>query len=305
MAPRVRASLEEAGFEVILLTVPPGEEAKSFSQAESLCERMARAGLDRSSFLVAVGGGVVGDLGGFVASIYHRGIPWINLPTTLLAQVDSAIGGKTAVNLAAGKNLAGAVHQPSLVLSDTETLATLPPRQLSQGFAEIIKHAIIADSSLLDDLERLDRTNLAPLIRRNVEIKAAHVATDAEDLHGRRALLNFGHTIGHAVEAAGDYRELLHGEAVSLGIVAACNISHECAGFPRPEQARVTAALSSFGLPVKLPTNLSRDKIRAALRRDKKFENGQVRFVVTPGLGSARLSSDVSLARLEAAIDSL
>ena len=194
---------------------------------------MATAGLDRSSFVVALGGGVVGDLAGFVAAIYHRGIPYVQVPTTLLAQVDSSIGGKTAVNTAAGKNLIGALHHPVLVIADVDLLRTLPEREFNQGFAEIIKHGIIRDAALLDTLESFERKrDLESLVRRNVEIKAEFVAADERDENGKRALLNFGHTVGHAIERAGDYRELLHGEAISLGIVAACDISVRKMGLP-------------------------------------------------------------------------
>ncbi len=169
---------------------------------------MSEAGLDRSSFLVALGGGVVGDLAGFVAAIYHRGIPCVQVPTTLLAQVDSSIGGKTAVNTAAGKNMIGAWHHPALVIADVDTLATLPPREWNQGFAEIIKHAIIRDAEMFEMLQHFDRKDLAALVRRNVEIKAAIVAADERETKGERALLNFGHTIGHAIERAGDYQRV-------------------------------------------------------------------------------------------------
>ena len=186
----------------------PGENSKSLEQLGAVCEQMAAAGLDRTSFVVALGGGVLGDLAGFAAAIYFRGIPCVQVPTTLLAQVDSSIGGKTAVNLRAGKNLLGAVHQPVLVLADTEALRTLPPRELRQGFAEIVKHAIIADASLFAFLESFERArNFAELVRRNIEIKAAIVARDEQDLSGERAILNFGHTVGHAIEAAGAYRD--------------------------------------------------------------------------------------------------
>ena len=209
---------------------------------------MAAAGLDRSSFVVALGGGVVGDLAGFVAAIYHRGIPYVQVPTTLLAQVDSSIGGKTAVNTAAGKNLIGALHHPVLVIADVDLLRTLPAREFNQGFAEIIKHAIIRDAALFEALEYFDRKrDLESLVRRNVEIKAEFVAADERDRTGERALLNFGHTVGHAIERAGDYRELLHGEAVSLGIVAACDISMRKAGLPEDaasEDRRAARAIS-------------------------------------------------------------
>jgi 3-dehydroquinate synthase len=237
-AEQVIASLDAAGFTAHLITVAPGEGAKSLDEVGRVSDQMTTAGLDRSSFVVALGGGVVGDLAGFVAAIYHRGIPYIQVPTTLLAQVDSSIGGKTGVNTCAGKNLLGAVHQPALVVADVDTLETLPPREFHQGFAEIIKHGIIADPALFAALGKFERADLAPLVRRNVEIKAAIVAQDEHDRSGTRAILNFGHTVGHAIERAGQYRWFLHGEAVSLGIVAACEVSARRAGLAESGNGR-------------------------------------------------------------------
>ncbi|MDQ6624209.1 MAG: 3-dehydroquinate synthase [Verrucomicrobiota bacterium] len=297
----VLRSLRASGCEATLITVPPGEGAKSLAEVGRVCDEMIAAQLDRTSFVVALGGGVIGDLAGFVAAIYHRGIPHVQVPTTLLAQVDSSIGGKTAVNTRAGKNLLGAVHQPALVLADVETLRTLPPREFRQGFAEIIKHAIIADAALLDSLGQ----PLEPLVARNVEIKAAIVGRDERDLSGERAILNFGHTVGHAIERAAGYGAILHGEAISLGMVAACEVSLGAAGFSREELERVVAALAACGLPTQLPPDFPREKILPALQSDKKIERGQLRFVVTPRLGSARLTSAVTIAQIEAAIAAL
>lgn len=301
--PKLLGALEARGGFVV--AVPSGEASKSFEHAERICEAMADAGLDRSSFVVALGGGVVGDLAGFVAAIYHRGIPWVNVPTTLLAMVDSAIGGKTAVNLAAGKNLVGAIHQPSLVLADIRTLDTLPPREFKQGFAEIIKHGIIRDAPMLDALRLFDRTQLEALITRNLEIKAAIVAEDERETTGTRALLNFGHTIGHAIERVAGYGTLLHGEAISLGIVAACRLSEKCAGFSAGETEQVVQLLEFFDLPVRLPPEIDRTKVCAAVGVDKKFEQGRVRFVVTPELGRAHLSSEVTRDDIATAVATL
>lgn len=300
-AARLDRSLTAAGFEPTLIAVPPGEKSKSLPQAGAICDRLAAAGLDRSSFVVALGGGVIGDLAGFVAAIYHRGIPWVQIPTTLLAQVDSSIGGKTAVNTAAGKNLIGALHHPALVISDVETLATLPSRELNQGFAEIIKHAIIRDAALFERVA-LEIQDFLSLVRRNVEIKAEFVATDERDEMGARALLNFGHTVGHAIEQAGDYRELLHGEAVSLGMVAACDISVRKAGLPEAQRAQIIALLKKFDLPTELPPGISREKILSALPFDKKFQRGRVRFIVTPAIGSARLTNEVAMEDIRDAV---
>jgi 3-dehydroquinate synthase len=311
----VEQSLTAAGSEVTLITVPPGEKSKSLDQVGEVVDRMATGGLDRSSFVIGLGGGVVGDLAGFVAAIYHRGIPYVQVPTTLLAQVDSAIGGKTAVNIAAGKNLIGVLHHPVVVIADVDLLRTLPEREFNQGFAEIIKHAIIRDASLFEEVAQLCKLrgdknaswklapqDLASLVRRNIEIKAEFVSADERDEKGKRALLNFGHTVGHAIEQGGDYRELLHGEAVSLGMVAACDISVRKAGLPEDERAKVIELLRQFDLPTRLPPGISREKILRALPLDKKFERGEVRFVVTPGIGSARLTSDVTMEDIREAV---
>jgi 3-dehydroquinate synthetase len=243
-----------------------------------------------------------------VAAIYHRGIPHVQIPTTLLAMVDSSIGGKTGVNTAAGKNLIGAVHHPSLVIDDVDVLRTLPRREFNQGFAEIIKHAVIVDAEMfaaLKETKTSDALALQSLIQRNIEIKSKIVAKDARDRTGERAILNFGHTVGHGIERAGDYQEFLHGEAVSLGIVAACAISIKKAGLPRDQRDAIVDLLRRFDLPTHLPRDFPREKIFEALPYDKKFESGNIRFVVTPRIGSAHLSSDVTLDDIREAVASL
>jgi 3-dehydroquinate synthase len=276
------------------------------SAAENLCDRMVAAGLDRSSFVVALGGGVVGDLAGFVAAIYHRGIPFVQIPTTIVAQVDSSIGGKTGVNARAGKNLIGAFHQPQLVLADTETLSTLPDREYREGFAEVIKHAVIRDAAMLEDLDpSAPRESLAPLVARNIAIKAALVAADEREQTDMRALLNFGHTVAHAIENAAGYGRFLHGEAVSLGMAAALEISQRKAGLSAAEAQRVRDKLAAFGLPLTLPSDLGTEELLAAARRDKKFAGGRIRYVVSPRLGEAFVAENVTEQDLRAAIDSL
>jgi 3-dehydroquinate synthase len=302
---RVMRSLGAAGFHPVLITVPAGEQSKSMEQAESICERMIEAGMDRKAWVLALGGGVVGDLAGFVAAIYYRGVPLVQAPTTIVAQVDSAVGGKTGVNSRAGKNLIGAFHQPRLVVTDVDSLATLPAREFNEGFAEVIKHGAIRDRTLLDAVASLDRENLAPMIRRNVEIKAAIVAADEEERTGERALLNFGHTIGHGIEAAAGYGQLLHGEAISLGLVAACGLSVRKAGLDQTEADRVTALLEQFKLPVTLPKGIPVDAIMAALKSDKKFEEGKIRFVLCPRLGEAFVSKDVTEVDVRGAVEAL
>jgi 3-dehydroquinate synthase len=298
-------SLTSAGFKPTLIIIPSGEKSKTLDEAEAICNRMSETRLDRSSFLVALGGGVVGDLTGFVAAIYHRGIPYVQVPTTLLAQVDSSIGGKTAVNTTVGKNMIGAWHHPTLVIADVDTLDTLPPREWKQGFAEVLKHAIIRDAEMFELLQHFDRQDIAALVRRNIEIKAKIVAADEREIKGERALLNFGHTVGHAIERAGNYRDFLHGEAVSLGVVAACEISLRKAGLSETERDRILRTLLAFDLPTRLPADFPREKILNAIRFDKKFKRQEVRFVVTPAIGSARLATDVTVDDIAAALAKL
>jgi 3-dehydroquinate synthase len=287
-------SLREAGFVPTLITVPAGEASKSLSATESVCDQMIAAGLDRGAFVVALGGGVIGDLAGFVASIYYRGIPHVQIPTTVVAQVDSAIGGKTGVNSRRGKNLIGCFHQPALVISDPATLRTLQKREFNEGVAEIIKHAVIRDASMLEGLPDAAASDLTTLIARNEKIKALIVAEDEFEKLGVRALLNFGHTIGHAIENAAGYGRYLHGEAVSLGIAAALRISVEKAALSSEEAQTVLRALRAFDLPVRLPEDIATEVLMESLSKDKKFEAGAIRFVLTGRLGSAFVSKEVT-----------
>jgi 3-dehydroquinate synthase len=306
-ANRVQQSLSSAGFDPTLVAVPAGEQSKTLEQAGAVCEQMLEAGLDRQSFVVGLGGGIVGDLSGFVAAIFERGIPHVQVPTTLLAMVDSSIGGKTGINTPKGKNLLGTVHHPSLVIDDVDVLKTLPRRELNQGFSEIIKHAIIADAEMFSELRDIDvnDVNFAQLVRRNIEIKARVMGKDEHDRLGDRALLNFGHTVGHGIERAADYRDLVHGEAISLGMIAASAISIKKAGLTGKERDAIVDLLRKFELPTKLPVNLPRDRIFDALKFDKKFERGEIRFVVTPKIGSARLASDVTMQDIREAVEAL
>ena len=291
---RIKQSLLSAGFQPTPVTIPAGEQSKTLAQADAICDQMIAAGLDRQSFVIGLGGGVIGDISGFVAAIFLRGIPHVQIPTTLLAMVDSSIGGKTGVNTRDGKNLLGAIHHPVLVIDDVDVLKTLPHREFNQGFAEIIKHAIIADAEMFTTLKDVDPENLVPLIRRNIEIKSKIVAKDERDRTGERALLNFGHTIGHAIERARNYRKFLHGEAISLGLIAACDVSMKKAGLARDQRDAVANLLRQFDLPTQLPKDFPRERIFEALRFDKKFEHGEIRFVVTSTIGSAHLSNDVT-----------
>ncbi|MBA3962940.1 MAG: 3-dehydroquinate synthase [Chthoniobacterales bacterium] len=297
-----RDSLRCAGFTAEMLTIPAGETSKSLASAGALCAKLSALELDRGSFVVSLGGGVTGDLTGFVASIYLRGIPYVSVPTTLLAQVDSCLGGKTGVNTDAGKNLIGTFHHPSFVLADTETLGTLPERIWNEGFAEAIKHGIIRDAALFESAAKITRENAAEFVAQNIALKAAIVEADEREQNGTRALLNFGHTIGHAIEHAAGYGTLLHGEAISLGMVAAAWVSVRRAGLSLGDCDRIIAALQGRQLPVALPSNFPREKIFAALTRDKKFENGRIRFVVAHEIGRASVSDEVTLEDLRDAV---
>jgi 3-dehydroquinate synthase len=289
----------------VIFEMPAGEGSKSLSQAGKLCDEMIAHAFDRTSFVIGVGGGVVVYVSVFVAAIFQRGIPHLQVPTTLLAMVDSAIGGKCGVNTAAGKNLLGAIHQPRLIACDLQVLDSLPPTQFRQGMAEIVKHAIIRDAEMFAQLKSFRRDNLAELIERNIRIKAAIVAADECETRGERALLNFGHTVGHAIERAGNYTGLPHGDAISLGMMAACSISQKRAGLSEDESRSVMQLLGSLGLPISLPTNIPKEAVFDAIRFDKKFQDGQVRFVVTPQIGQAYLTSDVTFADIRQAIDQL
>lgn len=299
-AEAVEISLAHAGFQPVRVTVPAGESSKSLTQLGVICDAMIEAGLDRSSLLVALGGGVVGDLAGFAAAVYYRGIPYIQMPTTIVSQVDSSVGGKTGVNAAGGKNLIGSFHQPRLVIADTDTLRSLPEREFNEGFAEVIKHAAIRDPSMLDALD-----DLPALIARNVAIKAAIVAEDEFETKGLRALLNFGHTIGHGIEAAAGYGKFLHGEAISLGLLAACRLSVEKSGLPEEDAARISSALGIYKLPLRLDATIETDAIFSALKKDKKFAAGGIRFVLLRKLGDAFVSDAVTEADIRGAIEGL
>jgi 3-dehydroquinate synthase len=285
-------SLRQAGFEPVLITVPSGETAKSLANVQRCYDQLAANRLERKSFIVALGGGVVGDLAGFVAATYLRGIPFVQVPTTLLAQVDSSVGGKTGVNLRAGKNLVGAFHQPRLVLCDLDTLKTLPPREFRAGLAEVIKYGIIYDHELFERLERdmpkLLRKRpavLGPIIAACCAIKADVVGQD-ETESGLRAILNFGHTIGHALEAISSYGKYLHGEAISVGQVAAAQLSCALTALPPEHASRITALFKRAGLPVRAKlTPVQHKALFAAMRLDKKVSSGEVKFVLAQRIG--------------------
>jgi len=302
-------TLKQNGFAVEILPVSAGEESKSLRQANRLFEKLPLLGLDRQSFVIALGGGVVGDLAGFVAASYMRGIALVQMPTTLLAQVDSSVGGKVGVNLPQGKNLVGAFYQPRLVLADTGTLATLPERELRAGFAEVIKNGAIRDTKFFAWLEReyqrvlsLDASTIAHAVRRCCEIKAEVVSADEHE-SGLRAILNFGHTIGHAMEALSEYVGLLHGEAISMGMCCAAYLSIKRAGLAQPEADRLKSLIAGSGLPTQIGQRFEVDQLRAAMRLDKKARNGKLRFILLRRLGETAITNEITDADIEEAIN--
>ncbi len=303
-ADAMQASLKAAGIASEILTIPSGEGSKSFDQLGDLLNRCLDVGLDRKSFLVALGGGVVGDLGGFLAAILLRGIDYVQVPTTLLSQVDSSVGGKTAINTRHGKNLVGAFHQPRLVLADTDVLATLPRRELLSGYAEVAKYGLIDQPDFWTWLEAnaervlsLDPAALAEAVRISCEAKAAVVAQDERE-GGARALLNLGHTFGHALEAEAGYGgQVLHGEAVAVGMSLAFRHSARLGLCDFEAIGRVEAHLSSVGLPVAprqvmgqtLPTI---DRLMARMASDKKTEGGKLTLILARGIGQSFIAKD-------------
>jgi len=306
-AETVLQSLRAVGKEAHLITVPAGESSKSLTWSESVLGEMVRFGLDRKSFVVALGGGVIGDLAGFCAAIYQRGIPYVQVPTTVLSQVDSSVGGKTGVNLPAAKNMVGCFHQPVHVIADLDTLSSLPEREWNEGFAEIIKHAAIRDASMFDAIKAVaaGKGDIVALIRRNIAIKAVIVEADEYETIGTRALLNFGHTLGHAIEAAAGYGRLLHGEAISMGLRAAAWLSSQISDLTAEDYERIVALLKLCELPVRLPDDLDTEEIMRIARMDKKYENGKVRFVLLRKIGEAYVSKDVLEGHLKQALDEL
>lgn len=288
-----RQALERAGArEVLEIVVPDGEAAKSWEQLDRIVDQLLEARYGRGSLIVALGGGVVGDLAGFAASVYQRGVPYIQVPTTLLAQVDSSVGGKTAVNHARGKNMIGAFYQPRVVISDVSVLQTLPDRELRAGLAEVIKHGLILDAEFTSWLEAHMKELLARqpealtyAIRRCCELKASVVAQDEREA-GLRAILNLGHTFGHAIEAGMGYGEWLHGEAVGAGMVMAAELSRCLGLIGAPEVRRVRDLIGSAGLPVSGP-NLPLARYQELMSVDKKAEGGAIKFVVLEAIGRA------------------
>jgi 3-dehydroquinate synthase len=290
---RLQAGL--ADREVAVYVLPDGEQHKTLATFTTIIDRLIESRFRRDCCIVALGGGVVGDVAGFAAASYQRGVDFVQAPTTLLAQVDSSVGGKTAVNHPRAKNMIGAFHQPKAVITDTQTLATLPPRELGAGIAEIIKYGLIADAKLfawleehIEDLLAVDEAALEHAIQRSCEIKAAIVAEDERE-KGKRALLNFGHTFGHALEAIGQYKRWLHGEAVAIGMEMAANVSAELGSLGKPERERVSRLLAKARLPHAAP-EVAADDVLAHMQMDKKVARTGMRLVLLEGIGRAVLA---------------
>jgi 3-dehydroquinate synthase len=306
LAPLARA-LEARGVEVLPIVLPDGEQHKNWETLNHIFDVLLERRCERGTTLIALGGGVVGDLAGFAAAAYLRGVPYIQLPTTLLAQVDSAVGGKTAINHPLGKNMIGAFYQPVAVISDTDTLATLPPRELAAGLAEVIKYGLIHDAAFFEWLEknigRLVKREPEPLahaIERSCAIKAEIVAQDERE-EGLRALLNLGHTFGHAIEAGTGYGTWLHGEAVGAGMALAARLSRKLGLVGEAETRRVDAILQAAGLPVAAPA-LGFERYLELMGHDKKVDGGRIRFVLLRRIGEAFISADVPRPALAAVL---
>jgi len=304
----LRQALAAAGADVVEVLVEAGEQAKRWETIDRVCDAMLAARCGRDSLVVALGGGVVGDIAGFVAAVYQRGVPFVQVPTTLLAQVDSSVGGKTGINHARGKNMIGAFHQPLAVVADVAVLGTLPARELVAGLAEVVKHGFILDAEFVrwleQEMERLRAGDAAALIhavRRSCEIKAGVVARDERET-GDRALLNFGHTFGHAIEAAAGYGSWLHGEAVGAGMVMAAELSSR-AGLLGPDDVRrVRTLVARAGLPIEGPP-MRPQRYLDLMAVDKKAAGGQVRFIVLEAIGRAAIRSGLDEAWIRGAIE--
>ncbi len=298
MGERIQQSVMAAGLSSFLIEVPPGESSKSLDVMAHLLSRLAKKKVPRAGTIIALGGGVIGDLAGFAAASYLRGVNFIQVPTTLLAMVDSSVGGKTGVNLPEGKNLVGAFHQPKLVVADLDTLTTLPPREFAAGMAEVIKYGAIADRALFDRVAKgvkPEDADLADIIEKCVAIKARIVEQDEFEEKGLRALLNFGHTIGHAIEKATKYETYLHGEAIAIGMRAAAWLSVQQAGLPQLDADRIEGALKANDLPISLKPGVSSDSVLAALGNDKKVAaDGRNRWVLLSSLGEAKSGCEIS-----------
>jgi 3-dehydroquinate synthase len=304
---RAAAALKRAGFAPAAIEMPAGESSKALAMLEKVYDRLAAAEIDRAGAIFALGGGVVGDLAGFAAATWMRGIAVVQVPTTVVAQVDSALGGKTGINHPSGKNLVGAFHQPRAIVADVATLATLPEREFREGLAEVIKYGAIMDAAMIAELEGAldailtrDALALQAVVARSLRHKAAVVSADERE-SGLRKTLNFGHTIGHALEASAGYGSLLHGEAVAIGMAAAAALSQARAGLSADEGSRLVRLIERAGLPTEVPANARSADFVRALRLDKKRTEDAVEFVLLDRLGHA-VTRNLSFEEILAAV---
>ncbi len=297
---RVLESVKKAGFDLLTVIIPDGEEYKNLLWVQHIYDELLRHKLDRLSALIALGGGVIGDITGFAASTYMRGISYIQIPTTLLAQVDSSVGGKTGVNHKLGKNMIGTFWQPRLVWIDAETLKTLPKRELLAGIAEVIKYGVIQDKELFDFLEvnrdkilNLDKDALTHIIKRSCEIKAEVVSKDEREA-GLRAILNYGHTVGHAIETVTEYKKYLHGEAVAIGMCIEARLSQMLNFIDRDQVFRIRGLIDFYGLPSQVPADLDLNSMFSSIQLDKKAVAGELKFILPEKIGSVRIHKGAS-----------
>jgi 3-dehydroquinate synthase len=301
----VSQSIRDSGFELTEIIIPDGEEYKNLEWVGRIYEELLKARLDRRSALVALGGGVIGDITGFAASTYMRGIDFIQVPTTLLAQVDSSVGGKTGVNHPLGKNMIGSFWQPRLVWADTGTLKTLPGRQYLAGIAEVIKYGVIWDEDFFVFLEEnrdrilgLEDISVGHIVGRSCEIKAEVVSRDERE-SGMRAILNYGHTVGHAIETAGGYGKHLHGEAVAIGMCVEARLAQAKGLIGAEQSGRIEALVSAYGLPFELPADIDPAVLFSSMELDKKTVSGELRFVLPEGIGRVRIQGGISREDIE------
>jgi len=305
------AAFVRSGIGVVPIILPDGEQHKNWETLNIVYDALLANRCDRGTAVVALGGGVVGDIAGFAAATYQRGVPFVQVPTTLLAQVDSSVGGKTGINHRLGKNMIGAFHQPSVVLADMDVLKTLPERELRAGIAEVIKHGAVRDAAFFGwleaNIERLlvrEPDALAHAVRRSVEIKAEIVALDERET-GPRALLNFGHTFGHAIETGLGYGEWLHGEAVAAGMVMAADLSRRLGGIDAAGVGRLRSLVARAGLPVAAPAGIDTARFLDLMSVDKKARAGRLRLVLLERLGTAYIADNPSPAALQATLSEL
>lgn len=308
-------SLKSTEVAAHLFTVPAGEPSKCIDQANDLWQKVLKCGADRKSVVIAVGGGVVGDLAGFVAATFGRGVPFVQVPTSLLAQVDSSVGGKVGINLPGAKNMVGAFWQPRYVLIDIDVLKTLPDRELSAGLAEVLKYGVILDPGFFEFLENntqqimaRDPSALTHIVARSCRLKADVVEADEREESGAgaklsRAILNYGHTFAHAIEAVSGYGKLLHGEAVAIGMLCASRLAVAREMIPPEMTDRQHKLITAFNLPTQVPSELNRDDLIKAMYRDKKVEHGELRFILPTKMGHVDLFSDIPIDQVRAALE--